>query len=74
MTNQEFGARVGITHSAASRLRNGQRLPSIELMEKIAAAFPAFPVPAQLKARKAKCYDSELRRLVLERKPAKVAK
>jgi transcriptional regulator with XRE-family HTH domain len=28
MSNTEFGDRIGVTHSMASRIRSGQRLPS----------------------------------------------
>lgn len=39
MTNLEWGKRVGCTHSTASRLRRGDRLPSMEMMTKIGKAF-----------------------------------
>lgn len=39
MTNEEFGRRVGVTHSMASRMRNGFRLPSVEVLRKIHTEF-----------------------------------
>lgn len=37
--NETFGFRVGCDYTMASKLRNGQRLPSRELLERIVAAF-----------------------------------
>lgn len=39
MTNEEFGRRIGVTHSMASRMRNGQRLPSNTVLLKIQSEF-----------------------------------
>lgn len=39
MTNPEFAARIGVTESYASYLRNGQRRPSGMLLVKIIGAF-----------------------------------
>lgn len=39
VTNEEFGARVGCDFTMASRLRNGQRLPSRERLERIVEAY-----------------------------------
>jgi transcriptional regulator with XRE-family HTH domain len=38
-TNQEFADNTGITHSMASRLRSGKRLPSAKLMGRISSAY-----------------------------------
>jgi transcriptional regulator with XRE-family HTH domain len=38
-TNVAFGEAVGCHHSMASRIVNGKRLPSVELMERISAAY-----------------------------------
>lgn len=35
MTNDELGRRIGCSHSMASRLRSGKRLPSLQLMHRI---------------------------------------
>lgn len=34
-TNSEVGARIGLTHSAVSRIRSGERLPSMSIMRAI---------------------------------------
>jgi len=39
VTNDEFGAAVGCDFTMASRLRNGARLPSRELLERIVKAY-----------------------------------
>lgn len=39
MTNEEFGEKVGCHYSMASRLRNGERLPSRDLLRRIIATF-----------------------------------
>lgn len=39
ITNEEFGANVGCDFTMASRLRNGKRLPSRELLESIVSFY-----------------------------------
>lgn len=39
MTNEDFGDKVGCHYSMASRLRNGERLPSRDLLRRIISAF-----------------------------------
>lgn len=39
MTNAEFARRVGCHYTMASRLRNGERTPSAEMLAKIVNAF-----------------------------------
>jgi len=39
LTNQDFASRVGITDSYASYLKNGQRLPSGDVLVKIIQEF-----------------------------------
>lgn len=39
MTNAQFGRRIGVTHSMASRIRSGARLPSIDVMDAIGREF-----------------------------------
>lgn len=46
MTNPEFAGRVGVSASYASYLRNGQRVPSGDLLVKIILEFELEPVPA----------------------------
>jgi len=38
-TNEAFAARVGCHHTMASRLFNGQRVPSLELMQRISKEY-----------------------------------
>lgn len=35
MSNQELGRRIGVTHSMASRIRNGERLPGTQTLYRI---------------------------------------
>lgn len=39
LTNEEFGKRIGVTHSMASRLRAGKRLPSVTVLRSISREF-----------------------------------
>lgn len=39
MTNRECGERLGYTESGISRIRSGQRHPSLMLMVKVSGAF-----------------------------------
>ncbi len=45
MTNKELGEKIGCSHSMASRLRSGKRLPSLSLLNRIAEAFKVDPAP-----------------------------
>lgn len=47
VTNQRVAEDLGLTHSAVSRIRSGDRLPSINLVRKIAAVL-AWPVEDQI--------------------------
>lgn len=46
MTNKEFAERVDVTDSYASYLRNGQRLPSGDLLVRIILTFEMDPISA----------------------------
>lgn len=50
LTNQQVGNLIGLTYSAVSRLRSGNRLPSINTMYAIEAVF-SWPVTDQLATR-----------------------
>lgn len=50
-TNRELGEAIGCHHSMASRIVTGQRLPSIDLIDKISTAF-GIPMKPLLDARK----------------------
>ncbi len=51
ITNVEFGRRVGCSHSMASRIINGHRLPSIDVIERIRAEYDV-DLDAMLDARR----------------------
>ena len=50
MTNEEIGKLIGLTYSAVSRLRRGERLPSVEVMLAISEQF-GWGVADQVKVR-----------------------
>lgn len=50
MTNEAIGQMIGLSHSAVSRLRRGQRLPSVPIMVAIELEF-GWLVADQVKAR-----------------------
>jgi len=50
LTNEQVGQLIGLSYSAVSRLRSGNRFPSLEVMYKIEAAFD-WPIQDQLRAR-----------------------
>lgn len=75
MTNAEFGRRVGCNHSTASRLRSGDRLPSVGLMSRISEEF-GIPVKTLVEAHQAgpESFSALLRRRVFrDPDPAPVA-
>ena len=39
ISNEEFGRRVGVSHSMASRMRSGVRLPGVRTMARISKEF-----------------------------------
>lgn len=39
ITNEEFGNRIGVSHSMASRIRNGRRLPGTQVLWAIHREF-----------------------------------
>jgi transcriptional regulator with XRE-family HTH domain len=39
MTNEKIGELIGLSYSAVSRLRRGERLPSVDVMVAISAHF-----------------------------------
>jgi transcriptional regulator with XRE-family HTH domain len=50
MTNQEVADMLGITHSAVSRLRAGNRLPNLDTMARIETALD-WPATDQFKVK-----------------------
>lgn len=49
-TNQAFGDAIGCSHSMASRIVTGKRMPSIDLIERISETF-GIPLKTLLSAR-----------------------
>lgn len=47
VTNQRVAEDLGITHSTVSRIRSGDRLPSLQLVRRIAARY-GWPVEEQI--------------------------
>jgi transcriptional regulator with XRE-family HTH domain len=50
MTNQEVGELIGLSHSAVSRIRRGERNPSFDVMMKIDQKFD-WPLEQQIVAK-----------------------
>lgn len=74
MTNEEFGQKVGCSHSMASRLRNGQRLPSLQLLTRIATKFNVDPAPLiRAHARGAESFGRALQKVIRDSEKRKEA-
>jgi transcriptional regulator with XRE-family HTH domain len=63
-TNKSTAERIGLTHSTVSRIRNGQRFPSIAVMGKIEAET-GWKVADQVAARLGGTYAETFRTKVL---------
>lgn len=57
-TNEEVGRKIGLTHSSVSRIRSGERLPSIEVMSRIEEEYN-WSVGGQVRARQNGTYKDE---------------
>lgn len=57
-TNTEIASLIGLSHSGVSRIRSGQRLPSIDAMRRIEREFN-WPLNAQVVAREKGTYADE---------------
>lgn len=51
VTNPQVGEKIGIGHTGVSRLRSGDRSPSIETMIAIEEAY-SWPIGEQIRARR----------------------
>lgn len=69
-TNHEVGSRIGLSHSGVSRIRSGDRLPSVPVMAKIATEY-GWSLDDQVEARAHGSYHVDLER-VLTRVPEAV--
>lgn len=43
ITNREFGENIGVSHSMASRIRSGDRLPGVRTLTLLAKALDTDP-------------------------------
>lgn len=60
-TNQDVAARIGLTHSGVSRIRTGDRLPSVPTMVRIQEAY-GWSVQEQTEARARGTYADDFER------------
>lgn len=68
VTNEEFGARVRCDFTMASRLRNGVRLPSRDLLGRIVAAYGLDANEAlQATSQGAEVFSAYLREKIFDR-------
>lgn len=49
VTNQRVADDIGLTHSAVSRIRSGDRMPSLKVVRRIAAEY-GWPIEDQIKS------------------------
>lgn len=70
LTNRGVGDRIGLTHSAISRIRSGGRLPSIAVMRRIETEF-GWTIQDQVVSVEAGSYHVDFEK-VLERSTADV--
>lgn len=71
MTNREFGTAVRCSDTMASRMRNGQRLPSVDMLARIVAAFDLDASEAVAHATSARRWGAYLRDEVFTRTHAR---
>lgn len=65
VTNQRVADRLGINHSTVSRIRSGERHPSIDLMKKIETEY-GWDLEKQLRAYGSVVYKREFERILAE--------
>ena len=66
VTNVQVGDDIGLAHSTVSRIRSGDRLPSIDIMVEIARVY-GWSVERQIEARMADRYTGRFERMLVER-------
>lgn len=69
VTNEAVAKRLGLTHSAISRIRSGDRLPSFDTMVRIDAEYD-WPIQDQTDARLLGSYHVEFERIINVQTPA----
>lgn len=63
VTNEAVAKRLGLTHSAISRIRSGDRMPSFHTMQVIEVEF-GWSIADQSEARRLDQYASEFERVI----------
>jgi transcriptional regulator with XRE-family HTH domain len=72
LSNEEFGRRIGVSHSMASRIRSGQRLPGTQTLGAIHREF-GIPLEDLVRAHgRGREYFGRLIRNRLDRVPTQV--
>lgn len=66
VTNQRVADDLGVTHSMISRIRSGDRLPSLQLVRRISGAL-GWPVEDQVASLDPVKYAEEFERLLVKR-------
>lgn len=66
VTNQRVADDLGITHSAVSRIRSGDRLPSLQLVRRIAGQL-GWPVDEQVSSLDPKTYAAAFEKVLAKR-------
>lgn len=66
VTNMEVGLEIDMGHTGVSRLRSGDRLPSIRIMYNIQSAY-AWPIADQIDARMNGNYGRAFENVLIDR-------
>lgn len=66
VTNQRVGEDLGVSHSMISRIRSGDRLPSLALVRRISVAF-GWPIDDQISSLDPKVYAEAFEAMLLKR-------
>lgn len=66
VTNQRVADELGVSHSAISRIRSGDRLPSLQLVRVIEAKF-GWPVAKQIETLDPRYYAAEFEAILSKR-------
>lgn len=64
VTNSAVGERIGLGHSGVSRIRTGARVPSLDVMQQIAAQF-RWPLMAQVNSKLAATYAEDFEAILV---------
>lgn len=67
VTNATVAEAIGLGHSGVSRIRSGDRTPSLETMARIRDAYPEFTIEKQVDAQLNGKYAVEFERVLAEK-------